>query len=162
MKLCFPLSYIINDCIVGVYGFRKARTVIWLRICYEFFVTLFLQFAILLPGADSWQSRDAMRRSTAPFPAYWDLVCRLPLWIDGQCVGDEQDESSFGRPSLHCEPSSALFGAGTDSIIFFPLAFGGILPWREIVLLYRGSGVVLKTAYEIVILPVTPEGGEKA
>ena len=56
----FPLSYIINDCIVEVYGFRKARTVIWLGFAMNLLVTLFLQFAILLPGADSWQSQDAM------------------------------------------------------------------------------------------------------
>lgn len=47
----FPLSYIINDCIVEVYGFRKARMVIWLGFAMNFFVTVMLQLAIILPGA---------------------------------------------------------------------------------------------------------------
>ena len=36
----FPVSYIINDCLVEVYGFRKARLVIWLGFIMNLFVTL--------------------------------------------------------------------------------------------------------------------------
>ncbi len=46
----FPLSYIINDCMVEVYGFRKARFVIWLGFAANLMVSLLLQLGILLPG----------------------------------------------------------------------------------------------------------------
>ena len=58
--IIFPLSYIINDCLVEVYGFRKARIVIWLGFAMNLFVTLALQLAIILPGSADWTSQDAM------------------------------------------------------------------------------------------------------
>lgn len=65
----FPVSYIINDCLVEVYGFRKARLVIWLGFIMNLFVTLMLQLAIILPGASSWGGQEAMPY-TAMFRAY--------------------------------------------------------------------------------------------
>lgn len=152
----FPLSYIINDCIVEVYGFRKARTVIWLGFAMNLLVTLFLQFAILLPGADSWQSQDAME-------AVYGTVARIlgasfVAFLCGSMVNalvmSKMKVASGGRHFSLRAIVSTLWGEGTDSIIFFPLAFGGILPWREIVSLIVAQAL-LKTAYEIVILPVT-------
>lgn len=49
---------------------------------------------------------------------------------------------------------SSLWGEGVDSVIFFPIAFGGILAWSEIGMLIL-TQTLLKTAYEILILPVT-------
>lgn len=152
----FPLSYIINDCIVEVYGFRKARTVIWLGFAMNLLVTLFLQFAILLPGADSWQSQDAMEAvyGTVPRILGASFVAFLCGSMVNALVMSKMKVASGGRHFLLRAIVSTLWGEGTDSIIFFPLAFGGILPWREIVSLIVAQAL-LKTAYEIVILPVT-------
>ena len=49
---------------------------------------------------------------------------------------------------------STVFGESVDSIIFFPLALGGVVPWEEMPSLMI-SQVMLKTLYEIVVLPVT-------
>jgi hypothetical protein len=49
---------------------------------------------------------------------------------------------------------STIFGEVTDSIIFFPLALGGVIPWEEMPSLMI-SQVTLKTLYEIVVLPIT-------
>lgn len=152
----FPLSYIINDCIVEVYGFRKARTVIWLGFAVNLLVTLFLQFAILLPGADSWQSQDAMEAvyGTVPRILGASFVAFLCGSMVNALVMSKMKVASGGRHFSLRAIVSTLWGEGTDSIIFFPLAFGGILPWREIVSLIVAQAL-LKTAYEIVILPVT-------
>lgn len=152
----FPLSYIINDCIVEVYGFRKARTVIWLGFAMNLLVTLFLQFAILLPGADSWQSQDAMEAvyGTVPRILGASFVAFLCGSMVNALVMSKMKVASGGRHFSLRAIVSTLWGEGIDSIIFFPLAFGGILPWREIVLLIVAQAL-LKTAYEIVILPVT-------
>ena len=152
----FPLSYIINDCIVEVYGFRKARTVIWLGFAMNLLVTLFLQFAILLPGADSWQSQDAMEAvyGTVPRILGASFVAFLCGSMVNALVMSKMKVASGGRHFSLRAIVSTLWGEGTDSIIFFPLAFGGILPWREIVSLIVAQAL-LKTAYEIVILPVT-------
>ena len=55
----FPLSYIINDCIVEVYGFRRARLVIWLGFVMNLLFVMVLQLAIILPGAESWQHQSS-------------------------------------------------------------------------------------------------------
>lgn len=49
---------------------------------------------------------------------------------------------------------STVWGEGVDSCIFFPIAFGGVLPWRVVLSLIL-TQTLLKTAYEIIILPVT-------
>jgi uncharacterized PurR-regulated membrane protein YhhQ (DUF165 family) len=49
---------------------------------------------------------------------------------------------------------STVFGELTDSIIFFPLALGGVIPWEEMPSLVI-TQVTLKTLYEIVVLPIT-------
>ena len=56
----FPISYILNDCIVEVYGFNKARLVIWLGFGMNMLVSLLLQLGVWLPGADSWTGQEAM------------------------------------------------------------------------------------------------------
>lgn len=58
--IVFPISYILNDCIVEVYGFAKARLVIWLGFGMNLLVSLLLQLGILLPGAESWTGQEAM------------------------------------------------------------------------------------------------------
>jgi len=47
-----------------------------------------------------------------------------------------------------------VFGELSDSIIFFPLALGGVIPWGEMPSLVI-TQVTLKTLYEIVALPIT-------
>jgi len=49
---------------------------------------------------------------------------------------------------------STIFGELTDSIIFFPLALGGVIPWEEMPSLVI-TQVTLKTVYEILVLPIT-------
>ena len=48
--IVFPISYIINDCIAEVWGFKKARLIIWSGFASNFLVIAFAQLAVLLPG----------------------------------------------------------------------------------------------------------------
>ena len=49
--LVFPVSYIINDCIAEVWGFRKARLIIWSGFAMNFFVVMLGLIAVALPAA---------------------------------------------------------------------------------------------------------------
>jgi uncharacterized integral membrane protein (TIGR00697 family) len=49
---------------------------------------------------------------------------------------------------------STVVGETADSLIFFPLAFGGVIPLRELLIIV-GIQIVLKSLYEVLILPVT-------
>jgi uncharacterized PurR-regulated membrane protein YhhQ (DUF165 family) len=62
--------------------------------------------------------------------------------------------SSNGRNFSFRAVLSTIGGELTDSIIFFPLALGGVIPWEEMPSLVI-TQVTLKTVYEIIVLPVT-------
>lgn len=53
--LVFPISYIINDCIAEVWGFRKARLIIWSGFAMNFFVVMLGLIAVALPAAPFWE-----------------------------------------------------------------------------------------------------------
>jgi uncharacterized PurR-regulated membrane protein YhhQ (DUF165 family) len=62
--------------------------------------------------------------------------------------------SSAGKNFSYRAVLSTVFGEFTDSIIFFPLALGGVIPWEEMPSLVI-TQVTLKTLYEILVLPIT-------
>ena len=56
--LVFPISYIINDAIAEVWGFRKARLIIWSGFLMNFFVVALGLIAVQLPAAPFWQGGE--------------------------------------------------------------------------------------------------------
>lgn len=68
--IVFPISYIINDCLVEVWGFERARMVIWLGFAMNAFVALLGWLADLLPAAPYWQGQ-------AGFHAVFGLAPRI-------------------------------------------------------------------------------------
>lgn len=156
--IVFPVSYIINDCVVEVYGFARARLMIWLGFFMSLAVALMLQVAIWLPGSAEWTLQDDMnniygavpRIMAASFAAFLVgsminayVMSRMKA-ARGGCKG------AFGLRAI----VSTIGGEGADSVIFFPAAFGGVLPLTTIVSLIV-TQTLLKTVYEIAILPVT-------
>lgn len=154
--IVFPISYIINDCIVEVYGFSKARLVIWLGFLMNLLVSLLLQVGIWLPGAESWEGQESMEVIFGAVPRIF--VASFIAFLCGSMVNayvmSRMKIASGGRNFSFRAILSTVFGEGVDSLIFFPIAFGGILAWSEIAALIL-TQTVLKTVYEILILPVT-------
>lgn len=154
--IVFPVSYIVNDCIVEVYGFAKARVAIWLGFFSALFVTLMLQLAILLPGGEFWDRQEAMEAVFGSVPRI--MGASFAAFLCGSMVNAfvmEKLRIRHGRERFSFRAIvSSLWGEGVDSTIFFPIAFGGILPWSTIISLIVTQTIV-KTAYEIVVLPVT-------
>ena len=153
----FPISYIINDCIVELYGFRKARMVIWLGFAMNLLVSVLLQIGILLPGSAEWEGQEAMSLIFGAVPrifaaSFIAFVCGslANAYVMARMKAAAADGGRFSLRAI----VSTLWGEGIDSLIFFPVAFGGVLPWNAIATLII-TQTLLKTAYEIVILPVT-------
>lgn len=152
----FPVSYIINDCIVEVYGFQRARFVIWLGFLANLIVVVFLQIAIALPADPVWTGQEAMSFIYGNTPRI--LLGSFTAFICGSMVNayvmSKMKVMSKGKHFSLRAILSTLFGESVDSIIFFPIAFGGLLPISTIIILiWTQAGI--KTLYEIVILPVT-------
>ena len=152
----FPISYIINDCIVEVYGFANARFVIWMGFLLNMIFVVFLQVCIALPSDPSWTAQAAVQQVFGNTPRI--LLGSFVAFIVGSMVNAQvmsrmKVRDGGKRFSLRAIMST-VFGESADSLIFFPIAFAGMLPLATIVTLVW-TQVMLKTLYEIVVLPVT-------
>lgn len=154
--IVFPVSYIINDCIAEVWGFRKARLIIWMGFLMNFFVVALGQIAIAIPAATFWEGEEAFDFvfGMAPRIAAASLTAFLVGSFINAYVMSRMKVASQGRHFSARAILSTVAGESADSLIFFPLAFGGLMPVNELMKMVVVQ-VVLKTAYEIVILPVT-------
>ncbi len=154
--LVFPISYIINDCIAEVWGFRKARLIIWLGFAVNFAMVALFQLAVALPAAPFWEGDAAFRFifGLAPRIAAASLAAFLLGSFLNAYVMSRMKIASRGKHFSARAVLSTLAGESADSLIFFPLTFGGLVPVQELVKM-MAIQIFAKTAYEIVVLPVT-------
>lgn len=154
--LLFPFTYIINDCTVEVYGFEKARLMIWTGFAVNLVVSLILQLAIVLPGSPDWTRQAEMEAIFGAVPRIFFasfLAFVTGSMVNARVMSKMKTRDGNRRFKLRAMLST-LLGEGVDSLIFFPIAFIGILPVSTVVTLIL-TQTVLKTVYEMMILPVT-------
>lgn len=152
----FPISYIINDCIAEVWGFRKARLIIWMGFAMNFMVAALGQLAVMMPAAPFWEGEEGFNFvfGLAPRIAVASLTAFLVGSFLNAYVMSRMKLASGGKHFSLRAVTSTLVGESADSLIFFPIAFGGLMPVAELVKMMILQAL-LKTLYEIVILPVT-------
>ncbi|MBO6191524.1 MAG: queuosine precursor transporter [Prevotella sp.] len=159
--IVFPVSYIINDVVCEVWGYQRTRMLIWLGFAMNFFFVIMGAIADWIPGAPYWHGEEG-------FHVIFGLAPRIALasfiaFIAGSFINayvmskmklSAKESGSFKKNFSARAIWSTVFGEATDSIIFFPLALGGVIPWEEMPSLMI-SQVTLKTLYEILVLPIT-------
>lgn len=154
--LVFPISYIINDCIAEVWGFRKTRLVIWTGFAMNFFVVLLGSVAVSLPAAPFWEGEAHFNFVFGMAPRI--VVASLTAFLAGSFLNayvmSRMKLSSGGRHFSARAIWSTVVGETADSLIFFPVAFGGLIAWNEL-LQMMCLQIILKSVYEILVLPIT-------
>lgn len=154
--LVFPISYIINDCIAEVWGFKKARLIIWSGFAMNFFVVAIAQVAVALPAAPFWEGEEGFNFVFGMAPRI--VVASLSAFLVGSFLNayimSKMKIASRGKNFSSRAIWSTVVGETADSLIFFPLAFGGVIPIQELMIM-MGIQIVLKSLYEVLILPVT-------
>ena len=154
--IVFPVSYIINDCISEVWGLKKARLIIWSGFISNFLVIAFGNLAINLPSAPFWEGEEAFNFvfGLAPRIAFASLLAFLIGSFLNAFVMSKLKLYHKGKYFSVRAVLSTLVGETADSIIFFPIAFAGLIPANELLtmILIQAS---LKSLYEIIILPIT-------
>ena len=154
--LVFPISYIINDCISEVWGYKKARLVIWSGFAMNFMVVGVSQLAIILPAAPFWEGGESFNFVFGMTPRI--VAASLCAFLVGSFLNayimSKMKVSSGGRNFSLRAIVSTLAGESVDSLIFFPIAFGGLIP-ADILLIMVGTQTLLKSVYEIIALPAT-------
>ncbi|MBR6990543.1 MAG: queuosine precursor transporter [Bacteroidaceae bacterium] len=155
--LVFPISYIINDCIAEVWGFKKARLIIWMGFMMNFFVALMGLLAVALPATSYWSANEPHFNfvfSLAPRVTIASFLAFLVGSFLNAYVMSKMKLAMEGKHFSWRAVVSTLVGEGADSLIFFPLAFAGLMPFNEVIKLMVIQ-VVAKTLYEIIALPLT-------
>ncbi|WP_280227628.1 queuosine precursor transporter [Bacteroides fragilis] len=154
--LVFPISYIINDCIAEVWGFKKARLIIWSGFAMNFFVVALGLIAVALPAAPFWEGEQHFDFVFGMAPRI--VVASLLAFLVGSFLNayvmSKMKVASGGRNISARAIWSTVVGETADSLIFFPIAFGGLIAWPEL-LVMMGTQIVLKSLYEVIILPIT-------
>ena len=154
--LVFPISYINNDCIAEVWGFKKARLIIWSGFAMNFFVVALGLIAVALPAAPFWEGEQHFDFVFGMAPRI--VVASLLAFLVGSFLNayvmSKMKVASGGRNFSARAIWSTVVGETADSLIFFPIAFGGLIAWPEL-LVMMGTQIVLKSLYEVIILPIT-------
>ncbi|MDR1937065.1 MAG: queuosine precursor transporter, partial [Tannerellaceae bacterium] len=154
--LVFPVSYIINDCIAEVWGFKKARLIIWCGFASNFLLIAFSQLSVHIPAAPFWEGEEAFNFvfGLAPRIAVASLIAFLAGSFINAYVMSRMKIASRGRHFSFRAIASTLAGESVDSLIFFPIAFWGLIPFDELLIMIA-TQAFLKSLYEVLILPLT-------
>ena len=134
--LVFPISYIINDCIAEVWGFKKARLIIWMGFMMNFFVALMGLLAVALPATSYWSANEPHFNfvfSLAPRVTIASFLAFLVGSFLNAYVMSKMKLAMEGKHFSWRAVVSTLVGEGADSLIFFPLAFAGLMPFNEVI-----------------------------
>lgn len=153
--LIFPVSYIINDCISEVYGYRLARFSIWVAFLMNFFVVAVAQAVVIIPGAGFWDGgehfnyifRMEIKVALASFAAFFAGS------TVNATVMSLMKRASKGRYFPLRAIVSSIAGDLADSLIFMPIVFWAV-GFRRLVLMIVCQ-VLAKLVYEAVLLPLT-------
>ena len=154
----FPVSYIVGDVLTEVYGYARARRVIWTGFAALLFMAFMAWVVVSLPPAASW---DGQRAYEAVFGNTWRIVAAsiVAFWVGefaNSLVLARMKLLTRGRHLWMRTIGSTIVGQGFDSLLFYPLAFAGTAGWTtDQIVQVVVSQFVLKTAWEALLTPAT-------
>lgn len=154
--ILFPLSYIFGDVLTEVYGYRRARRVIWAGFAATALMALVLAAVQHLPPAADWPLQEAFASILGQTPRI--VLASLLAYFAGEFsnswVLSRMKVATRGRWLFTRTIGSTLVGEGLDTLLFVGIAFAGTLPggllWSIIV-----SNYVFKVGFEVLATPLT-------
>jgi hypothetical protein len=154
--LFFPISYVFGDVLTEVYGYARARKVVWAGFGALIFAS-FMSWAVLaFPPAPGWEHQGAFETVFGSTPRI--VLASLIAYFAGEFCNSyvlaKMKLLTNGRYLWTRTIGSTIVGEAVDSLIFYPLAFLGLWP-TELVLRVLVSNYLLKCAWEAVMTPVT-------
>ena len=151
----FPLTYLIGDVLTEVYGYRRARLVIWVGFVSSLVSIGAIQLAIVLPPADFWADNQAAYETV--LDTTWRIFLgSLAAYLVGEFANSfilaKLKIATGGRWLWSRTIPSTVVGQGLDSVIFSAIAFAGTgVPLGNQILTIW----VIKVAWEIAATPLT-------
>jgi len=154
--LFFPISYLFGDILTEVYGYARARKVVWAGFGALVFASLMSWVVLALPPAPGWTGQEAHEVVFSSTPrivfasifAYWVgefsnsyVMAKMKIWTNGRFLWTR----TIG---------STIVGTGIDSAIFYPVAFLGIWTTEQVIAVMLGN-YALKVLWETLATPFT-------
>jgi queuosine precursor transporter len=156
--LFFPISYVFGDILTEVYGYARARRVIWCGFGALAFASVMASVVVALPPAPFWQHQGAYE---VAFGSTWRIVgASMIAYFCGEFVNSfvlaKMKIAMHGRKLWARTIGSTIFGEAVDSALFYPLAFydSGIIPNDKLPLVMLAQ-FVTKVAVEVAFTPLT-------
>lgn len=152
----FPLSYLFGDIMTEVYGYARARKIVWTGFGALAFASLMAASVVAMPPAPGWLNQEAYEIA---FGSTWRIVgaSLLAFW-----AGELTNSYTLAKIKVFTKGrflwlrtiGSTIAGEGVDSLIFYPIAFGGL--WEtKLVITVMLTNYSLKVLWEAVATPLT-------
>ncbi|MEO1252216.1 MAG: queuosine precursor transporter [Pseudomonadota bacterium] len=154
--LFFPLSYVLGDVLTEVYGYARARRVVWAGFAAVIFMAFMAWVVVAMPPAPGWAGQGAYEEVFGLTPriviasviAFWAgelanayVMARMKVW-------------SGGKHLYQRTIGSTIVGQGVDSLLFYPIAFLGVWTPSQVVTVLI-TNYLLKVLWEAALTPVT-------
>jgi hypothetical protein len=156
--LFFPISYVFGDILTEVYGYARARRVIWAGFAGLAFASLMAAVVVALPPAPFWDNQKAYEIAFGQAPRI--AAASMIAYFCGEFVNSfvlaKMKLLTAGRWLWTRTIGSTIVGEGVDSALFYPLAFygSGIIPNDKLPAIMAAQ-FVLKVSVEVAFTPIT-------
>ncbi len=154
--LYFPITYIFSDILTEVYGYAKARSVVWQALLASIIAGVIYQLVVWLPPATGFDANDAYTRVLGSVPRIL-LGGWIAVWTGGilnNIVIAKMKIWTKGKHLWFRTITSTIVGEGANTVLFYTIALYAVLP-NNLLVASILSGWFLKVLVEIIFTPVT-------
>ncbi len=154
--LFFPLSYVLGDVLTEVYGYARARRVVWAGFAAVLFMAFMAWAVVAMPPAPGWGGQAAYEEV---FGLTWRIVLAsvIAFWageLSNAFVMARMKVWSAGKHLWQRTIGSTIVGQGVDSALFYPIAFLGYWTTSQVITVLV-TNYFLKVLWEALLTPVT-------
>lgn len=152
----FPLSYVFGDIMTEVYGYARARKIVWAGFGAMVYASLMAEVIIRMPASPIWPNQAALETM---FGSTWRIVvASLTAYFCGEFMNSyvlaKLKVRTAGKHLWMRTIGSTIVGELIDSLIFYPVAFLGIWETSLVVKVMVGN-YFLKVLWEVFMTPFT-------
>ena len=154
--IVFPIAYIFGDCLTEVYGYARARRIVWMGFAANLFMSFVITIAIALPPAQGWPFQEQFAAVLGQVPRI--VAASLIAYICGEFSNSYvlagMKVWTQGKHLWMRTIGSTIVGEGVDTAIFVLVAFWGVFP-GTLLTTTIASAYIFKVLYEILATPLT-------
>lgn len=154
--ILFPITYILNDVFTEVYGFNKARFIIWVSFFCNLVMVIIFGITIALPGDETFEMQNMLENilGSTPRILFASFVSFLIGNFANSIILSKIKVKTEGKYLALRTITSTIIGEGLDTILFIPIVFIGTLDLKSILFLMIDT-YILKVSLEVILTPIT-------